>query len=222
LNGNGTGGESNDGQWIACNFLSWMDGAAYSDWAGLRPMTELEYEKACRGTVAPLANEYAWGSSSATAANNITNPGTNNETTNTSGANAVFNNQYYVPAPLRVGVFAKSAATRAQSGASYYGIMELSGNLMEHVVTVGNATGRSFTGMHGNGALSSNGHANEIAWPGLSNGEVTELAGYGFRGGAWNYNYLYLCTSNRYIAAFTLASTGRALNSSFRAVRSVP
>ncbi|MDI9573694.1 MAG: SUMF1/EgtB/PvdO family nonheme iron enzyme, partial [Bacteroidota bacterium] len=35
--------------YVACNFLSWMDGAAYSDWAGLRPMTELEFEKACRG-----------------------------------------------------------------------------------------------------------------------------------------------------------------------------
>src|SRR3989339_211100 len=27
--------------------LTWMDGCAYADWAGLRPMTELEYEKAC-------------------------------------------------------------------------------------------------------------------------------------------------------------------------------
>lgn len=49
LNANGTGGEANDGQWIACNYLSWADLAAYLDWSGLRPMTELEYEKACRG-----------------------------------------------------------------------------------------------------------------------------------------------------------------------------
>jgi hypothetical protein len=31
-----------------CPWLSWTDGAAYAAWAGLRPMTELEYEKANR------------------------------------------------------------------------------------------------------------------------------------------------------------------------------
>lgn len=31
-----------------CVWLSWADGAAYAAWAGLRPMTELEYEKANR------------------------------------------------------------------------------------------------------------------------------------------------------------------------------
>jgi hypothetical protein len=29
--------------------LSWADGAAFAAWAGLRPMTELEYEKTSRG-----------------------------------------------------------------------------------------------------------------------------------------------------------------------------
>ncbi|MBM4036998.1 MAG: hypothetical protein FJ290_00670 [Planctomycetes bacterium] len=32
-----------------CPWLSWADGAAYAAWAGLRPMTELEYEKATHG-----------------------------------------------------------------------------------------------------------------------------------------------------------------------------
>jgi formylglycine-generating enzyme required for sulfatase activity len=49
--------QSNDGEWIAMSQLNWMDGCAYVDWAGLRPMTELEFEKACRGDQAPLANE---------------------------------------------------------------------------------------------------------------------------------------------------------------------
>lgn len=46
----------------ACNFLSWPDGAAYADWTGLRPMTELEYTKAARGPADPVPNEFAWGS----------------------------------------------------------------------------------------------------------------------------------------------------------------
>lgn len=31
---------------LACSYLSWADGCAWADWAGLRPMTELEYVKA--------------------------------------------------------------------------------------------------------------------------------------------------------------------------------
>jgi formylglycine-generating enzyme required for sulfatase activity len=33
--------------------LSWADGAAFAAWAGLRPMTELEYEKVTRGPIEP-------------------------------------------------------------------------------------------------------------------------------------------------------------------------
>jgi hypothetical protein len=36
-----------------CGGLSWADGAAWAAWAGLRPMTELEYEKICRGPMEP-------------------------------------------------------------------------------------------------------------------------------------------------------------------------
>ena len=50
-----------DGQNLPCNFLSWMDLAAYLDWAALRPMTELEFEKICRGPNPPIAGEYVWG-----------------------------------------------------------------------------------------------------------------------------------------------------------------
>ena len=31
------------------NWISWDDGLAFADWAGLRPMTELEFTKAARG-----------------------------------------------------------------------------------------------------------------------------------------------------------------------------
>lgn len=177
--------------YVACNFLSWMDGAAYSDWAGLRPMTELEFEKACRGLETPVANEYAWGT--ATVAGNaytLGNPSANNEGIASNYSTSTGNASYditdgSIDGPLRVGIFAAHAdnSGRITAGASYYGIMELSGNLWERAVTVGNATGRDFTGLHGNGALSTNGHANETAWPGLTSGEVTGATGSGFRGG---------------------------------------
>ena len=179
--------------YVACNFLSWMDGAAYSDWAGLRPMTELEFEKACRGPETPVANEYAWGT--ATVASDpytLGNPSATNEgiasNYSTSAGNASYDiTDGSIDGPLRVGIFAANAnnSGRITAGASYYGIMELSGNLWERAVTVGNPTGRAFTGLHGNGALSTNGYANETAWPGLTSGEVTGATGSGFRGGGW-------------------------------------
>lgn len=51
-----------DGQDLAVNFVSVYDLLAYAEFAGLRPMTEFEYEKACRGPREPVNNEYAWGS----------------------------------------------------------------------------------------------------------------------------------------------------------------
>ena len=199
LNGNGTGGEADDGQWIAMNWINWVDGAAYMDWSGLRPMTELEYEKAARGFAAPVPNEYAWGSTSITAATGISNAGANNETASNAGANAVFDNSG-TDGPVRVGAFAKLGTTREQAGASYWGIMELSGNLWERPVTVGNVPGRGFTGLHGDGALSANGHANVTAWPGLSVGEVTDATGSGWRGGSQGYFATHLRVSHRFAA----------------------
>ena len=148
--GNGTFNASGDGEWTAANHLSWMDQAAYADWAALRPMTELEFEKACRGPSPSLYNEYAWGTTSITAATGINNSGTANETASNSGANCVYGNSG-TAGPLRCG-FAVSSS-RSLSGSSYYGVRELSGNLWERPVTIGNADGRNFTGLHGNGAL---------------------------------------------------------------------
>lgn len=175
-NGNGTGGESADGQNIACNFLSWADGTAYGDWAALRPMTELEYEKACRGTAAAVADEYAWGNTSIIQATGITNSGAGSETASNSLANSVYGDHASVQGPMRAGCFATSSSTRAGAGATYYGIMEMSGNLWKRWVTIGDSDGRSFTGSHGDGALDSTGNANASSWPGTSS------SGAGFRG----------------------------------------
>jgi len=50
--------------YVACNHLGWADLSAYLDWSGLRPMTELEFEKSCRGTLPSVPDEYAWGTTS--------------------------------------------------------------------------------------------------------------------------------------------------------------
>jgi formylglycine-generating enzyme required for sulfatase activity len=193
--------QANDGQSIACNWLLWGHAAAYLDWSALRPMTELEYEKAGRGNQAPVVNEYPWGNAtiSGTGATSITNPGANNEIAQ-AGANCVYNFAGGVQGPMRSGNFAQGATTRSQSGASYYGIMELSGNLYEQLVTVGNSGGRAFTGTKGNGVLDGLGNANVTSWPLFSH------LGLGYRGGNWGDSALRLRLSDRDFATETFAA----------------
>ena len=62
ITGSTVGSYSTGNPNVACNYLSWGDLAAYLDWSGLRPMSELEFEKSCRGTLSPVPDEYAWGS----------------------------------------------------------------------------------------------------------------------------------------------------------------
>jgi hypothetical protein len=62
-------------------YISCLDLLALLDWSALRPMTELEYEKACRGgNQAPIANEYAWGNTTIVPVQTGTNVGTSTET----------------------------------------------------------------------------------------------------------------------------------------------
>ncbi|MEI8176878.1 MAG: SUMF1/EgtB/PvdO family nonheme iron enzyme, partial [Candidatus Omnitrophota bacterium] len=217
----------------ACSFLSWMDLCAYADWAGLRPITELEYEKMCRGSCAPVAGEYAWGNTMITAA--ATLPAGNENGTETvlnASANACFGNTMFSQGdgglgPLRCGIFAAASTSRRGAGAGYYGNMELSGNLAERVVTIGNAQGRSFAGSNGDGLLTvTTGHAGNATntdWPGIDaspvNG-VTGAAGAGFRGGDWSDDAAYLRVADRSRAA--LASAVRADTYGGRCARNAP
>ncbi|HRZ40096.1 MAG TPA: SUMF1/EgtB/PvdO family nonheme iron enzyme, partial [Candidatus Omnitrophota bacterium] len=128
--GDGTGNESNDGEWIAMNYLSWMDLAAYADWAGLRPITELEFERAARGPTAPVYGEYAWGTTYIIQVTGISNAGQASEVaTTTGGGLSTYGSG--VSGPLRVGFAATSSTTRITGSVGYYGIMELSGNTEE-------------------------------------------------------------------------------------------
>jgi formylglycine-generating enzyme required for sulfatase activity len=210
--------ESNDGEWVACNYLSYMDVAAYADWAALRPFTELEFEKAARGGQTAVDDEYAWGNTTLeSATTSLTNAATASEAPNQGNLNY---SSCLPDGPYRVGSYADATSTRTNAGAGYYGVLDLSGNLWERPVTVGNSTGRAFTGTHGDGSLSTNGHATNSDWPGYSGGEITGATGSGFRGGYWRYGSSYSRVSDRYNAAYT--STGRYYVYGGRCARTSP
>ncbi len=183
----------------AMGMLSWYDLLAYLDWAALRPMTETEYEKICRGPNVPVAGEYAWGTGAIFDCNAITADGTNTETnTNLPPAGsgiANFNNDVVI-GPMRSGFAATPTSNRLQAGAGYYGVMELSGNVWELCVNISQVEGRSFTGLNGDGSLTSAptaGFANTANWPSTS---ATTL-GYALRGGAYDAGAALLRVSNR-------------------------
>jgi formylglycine-generating enzyme required for sulfatase activity len=205
---------------VAMNYMSWADLVALLDWSGLRPMSELEFEKAGRGSrgptspIAAVSGEYAWGSTSITGATSITNDGTSSER-GQAGSNIAYNDVAGVQGPLRVGSFAKGVNNRVASGGGFYGVFELSGNLWERAVTVGNTTGRAYQGRyHGDGVLATNGNSNTTNWPG------TNAVGAGYRGGGWEGFADYACLSDRNDAAGTGAS--RNFSSGGRGVRSAP
>ncbi|MFN3530429.1 MAG: SUMF1/EgtB/PvdO family nonheme iron enzyme [Bacteroidia bacterium] len=189
---------------VPCNFLSWADVAAYLDWSGLRPMTELEFEKICRGDRAGQPHEYAWANSQvADAPYSISDAGLPNESisANYNSSDLAGNAHYSLtngPAgPLRVGIFAANAAStgRITAGAARYGALEMSGNLWERAVTMALPAGRAYTGLHGNGALNTAGNADVSHWPG------SDALGAGLRGGGWNSTAAHLRLADRSRAA---------------------
>lgn len=199
---------------VAMNFMSWADLAAYLDWAGLRPMTELEFEKAARGPYSPVQGEWAWGSTDITRAASINYGGLPTERAD-SGSNCAYSVGPPLDGPVRVGSFGYGVATRIAAGAGYYGNMELSGNIYERPVAIGRSQGRSFEGRyHGNGALNSTGDANVSTWPG------TDAIGIGDRGGSWNSTEVYGKISARIYASWT--EPARSNNMGGRGVRSAP
>lgn len=201
-------------EWVAMNYISWADLAAYLDWAGLRPMSELEFERGGRGPYRAVSGEYAWGSTSLTQANSISSGGTSAEAPG-SAANCVYGNHANIQGPMRVGAMAYGDATRIDSGAAYYGALDLSGNVSEMCVTVGSSTGRTFEGRyHGNGSLTSDGDGNSTSWP------ATDSVGIGLRGGGFSDSSTSARVSSRDYGAYT--STARTSNAGGRGARTAP
>ncbi len=197
----------------ACNFLTWPDLTAFADWAALRPISELEFEKAARGPLSAVSAEYAWGTTSKTNCTTISGTEDGTETCSTGSANANFGNNTFTggdgsSGPLRAGIFAASTNTRAATGAGFYGNLDLTGNVSEMTVTLGNATGRGFAGSHGDGVLNTNGYATNEDWPGFVFGSgVTGSTGQGIRGGGWSDSTNARGEiSDRYLAADEVSS----------------
>ena len=173
----------------AANNFSPINVLAWLDWAALRPMTELEFEKAARGgNNAPSPLEYAWGNTSITAISSAQNAGTSSETWNNGNANYITGGP---SVPMRCGALATATSNRTQSGGSFYGVMELSGNVQEPVVYAG-TEGRMFTGLHGDGLLSAASEANVTGWPSATN-EFSII----LRGGSYSQIATELQLSNR-------------------------
>jgi formylglycine-generating enzyme required for sulfatase activity len=193
----------------ACNYLSYDDVLSYLDWAALRPMTEMEYEKASKGAGLHAPGGYAWGSTTLVECLNIS--GTENGTETCTNLNA---NMHYSGSnwnvvggdagqgPVGCGIFARDATqTRETTGATYYGVMEMSGNVWETVITLFGSTGcgnnPTYTGIWGNGMLSAGGTFDLADWPAAVNANPRPN---GLRGGSFADDQSYARTSDRYYA----------------------
>ena len=209
----GSGAASTSLPGTASGYNSIRDMLAYFDWSGLRPMTEMEFEKAARGPLPARNGEYAWGSASvAQTPYALADEGSDQETVTpgtlsvlTSNGNATYLNTHpstrIDKGPLRVGIYAGSTqvADRVTAGAGYYGNMELSGNQWEGVVAIGQPAGRAFTNVHGDGALDANGLPDVPTWP-------TDGKAIGCRGGRSDNLSTYMRTADRAFAV--LIATG--------------
>jgi formylglycine-generating enzyme required for sulfatase activity len=179
--------EAEDGLGVACNYLSLRDVFAYMDWAALRPLTELEYEKACRGPIYPQLNEYAWGSVGITSIQGVVNSGQTSERAIASGVGLCNYGGTGVGSsgPMRGGFAATSTTNRSQAGCSYYGVMDLTGNVYEPYISFYNSTAITdlFTGLTGDGELTVDGYHNVTTWPSrTADADFSICLG---KGGAW-------------------------------------
>ena len=210
--------DTDDGQTRAMNFLNWHDLTAFLDWAGLRPMTEAEFEKAARGPLRPVTGEFAWGTPNVVDANAIVRDGTPSEThqeTIPPGYGIGVHGYAGPSGPLRCGFAARDTTSRRTAGAAYYGAMELSGNVWEMCVSL-RESGVHYIPRHGDGALSDSGTADVLGWP--------SAAGAVYRGGGWNSGifarFRDLAVSDRFY--IYLAPNMRRNTTGGRGVRTYP
>lgn len=214
-----------DGQTLACNYLSPADMLAYCDWSGLRPMSELEYEKACRRPYPqiPDKGEFAWntntGVNKVRSESDLNASKTERETPYDYKMNV--NAGGRIRGPLRSGAFATSRTNQQEAGATYWGLMEMSGNLWEmcyNAVSAGSYfVANNVTYSHGDGYITTAGtDVSTSYWP---NG----VAAFAVRGGGFPSGDTLLRTSDRTYASgnYFAAVTTRDSSVGFRGARSI-
>jgi hypothetical protein len=191
-------------------------------------MTELEYEKVAKSGP---AGSYAFGNTTFTEALIVTTPEVGNETVNAGANMHVRGTDAHIrdasstslgQGPLGVGIFARSGnGSRLQAGASFHGVMELSGNVWEPVVSAwpcGTVASNCafpatyYTGIWGDGRLNG-GHADVAGWPTVNQNN------YGWRGGSWNDDALTARVSDR--TGVTVTNYGTATDGCNSAAHSI-
>ena len=224
------------------NWVSWADASAYMWWTGLRPLTELEWEKAARGPLTPVSCEYAWGST--VLVSSVVILGDETEHPIVQG-NANIENTLMPfhggdggqgPVPddaFRATCYQCEAEAvhlgegsdvrdivdpREETGASYYGVMGMTGNLWEFVISAGMAKGRAFVGEHGGGELNPQGGlgSTESSWPDHDN------VGIGYRGGSWYTKAYAGRIADRCFGSGLTGYYDRSHDTGIRAARTAP
>ena len=207
LNHNTVYSEDGDGKTIACNYLSPGDMLAYCGWAGLRPMSEPEYEKACRSSYPeqPVKGEYVWHDNRITGRlSAVSNNGLRTERSGTVNANVNAGNYF---GPVRCGLFATGSSTQQSAGATFWGGMELSGNVKEMCYNI------AYTGF--NGSTLGTGAYNATLW------SVTP-AHFGVKGGGFSSPDSLLRVSDRTeITGYFADINKRDSTVGFRGVRTI-
>lgn len=204
-----------DGQALACNYLTPLDMLSYAAWVGLRPLSELEYERISRAPYpyVPSVRECAWGGVDAIPPSGLMDGGKINERFSTGNIN--FNKR--LPGPSRVGIFALEGNSQSASGSSFWGVHDLSGNLSELYYNV-SSTGRTFNATrHGNSVHESLSTLDVWGWD-------TTSSSFGLRGGNFLSTMdIELAVSDRRNAVRHIRKNDfRDSTVSFRLGRSVP
>ena len=204
---------TDDGQTLACNYMSVEDMIAYCSWSGLRPMSELEYEKACRRFYPQLPDkgEYVWNTNNGvnrlSGLYELSYQGDQREQAVSYMKNVNSGTTNSINGPVRCGLFATSATNQTQAGATYWGVMEMSGNLKELCANV------NYTTL--NGGSCGTGVYNADLWDKTANK-------YGVRGGGFSSADSSLRTSDRTeVMNYFTAITQRDSTVGFRGVYSL-
>ncbi len=191
-NNNNIYNEANDGLNLSCVSFSVRMAIAYLDWCGLRPMTDMEYEKICRGTQYTgtpnprVSGEYPWGTTNINGySNNISYWATDSARF----VGAILNGRALVSGVVvtsgaRNGLFANNSTGREAAGAAFYGPMEMCGNARDIAFFTNTSSNNITMNSLGDGNLIStlgptNGDGNVAEWSNYSANTYWGTKGYG-------------------------------------------